>query len=204
MSDPIIQNLERDGSATFHFLDGELDSPAPGPGIEGFYEGPYLNYHKWPRNFNSEDEKTVADAYDILSEFIEEEGPFDGVLGFSHGASLAYGFLAQDTNNNGLCVSGSLFRCAAFFSAIPPFRMNESDQIIYDEGLQRSVNIPTLHVVGREDFVYHHSIKLHAMSDPQWRKLVEHKSGHEIPRDAASVKAVAAGIREMIREASFR
>jgi len=163
-----------------------------------------LNYYTWPRSFDPDDDKTVSEAYELLYEIIKEEGPFDGVIGFSHGATLAFGFLAQHAKKNPYDASDALFRCGIFIGAIPPFRMNDAKNIIYDEGLQNSVRIPTLHVAGKNDFVYSHSIKLHALCNKQWTKLSVHNKGHEIPSDPKNVGALAEGIRELIREANFR
>ena len=49
-----MSDLQRDNIATFHFVEGEIDSE-PGPGIAGFYEGPYYSYYRFPRSFSPED-----------------------------------------------------------------------------------------------------------------------------------------------------
>ncbi|KAF3010990.1 hypothetical protein E8E13_010649 [Curvularia kusanoi] len=53
-------------------------------------------------------------AHELLHEIIEEEGPFDGVIAFSQGASLAMSMLMdQELNNSG---SRPIFTFAALFS----------------------------------------------------------------------------------------
>lgn len=53
------------------------------PGVDGHHPGPYLAWHG--RHFTDE----VAAAHDYVNSVIEEDGPYDGVIGFSQGAALA-------------------------------------------------------------------------------------------------------------------
>lgn len=81
--------------------------------------------------------------------------------------------------------------------------MDKAGRIIYDEGNQGVVRIPTLHVVGREDFVLEHSKKLYGLCDSGSAKLVVHAKAHEIPRASKEVSAIAAGCRDVIQRAMF-
>jgi predicted esterase len=58
-------------------------------GVGAFVPGPFFCYYK---SFAPSD---VKKAHELVSDIIEEEGPFDGVFGFSQGASLALGYLIQ-------------------------------------------------------------------------------------------------------------
>ncbi|MCJ1355502.1 MAG: hypothetical protein MMC33_005494 [Icmadophila ericetorum] len=192
--------MERDQSASLHFVEGELDS-GPGPGIKGIYEGPYYSYYRWPRTFSSEDDRSVADAYEWLYRVIEEDGPFDGVLGFSHGATFAFGFLVQHARKNPY--ASPLFRSAIFIGSLPPFRNDDKGKIVYEKGLQDIVKMPTLHVTGKADFVYEHSMSVYRLCDARSSQLVVHAKGHEIPGDAKNVAMIAAAWREMMQRAMF-
>ncbi|KAH6715843.1 serine hydrolase-domain-containing protein [Leptodontidium sp. MPI-SDFR-AT-0119] len=120
--DPISEELRKDNSATFHFIDGEEDS-GPGPGIEGLFEGPYFSFYAWPRTCTSEDEKAVEEAYKLIYATIEQEGPFDGILGFSQGATLAFQFLSQHAKRFPYDLPNAVFRCGVFICGPPPFRV---------------------------------------------------------------------------------
>ncbi|KAF2215725.1 hypothetical protein CERZMDRAFT_89976, partial [Cercospora zeae-maydis SCOH1-5] len=62
----------------------------------------------------------MLEAYELLYDVIEDDGPFDGILGFSHGGTLASGFIMH---HMAMRPSEPLpFRCALFFNALPPFR----------------------------------------------------------------------------------
>lgn len=72
----------------FTFMDGEHNSE-PADGMTGLFPPPYLCYYPEPRV------DRVFNAIKALGEFIEEEGPFDAVIGFSQGASLAASFILE-------------------------------------------------------------------------------------------------------------
>lgn len=196
---PLIRELQSDNSASFYFVEGEVES-GPGPGVEGIFEGPYFTFYKWPRNV-TDDDKSLNDAYELLSEVIEEEGPFDGVLGFSHGGTLAFGFLAHLFKTKPY--EPPPFRCAIFMNAPPPFRMDDSGNFIMDDGLEGLIHIPTLHITGTNDFIYNHSLKLYALCDPGLSTLLVHEKGHQIPSDAKNMKRITNAIRELGNKAAY-
>ena len=186
--------------ADFYLVEGDLASE-PGPGIEGFYEGPFYSYYKFPRSFEDSDE-SMLEAYELLDEIIETEGPFDGVLGFSHGGTLASGWLMHHAATRPL--EPSPVRCAVFLNSLPPFRMNPGEDPVVDEGLRDGcIQIPTVSVVGTKDFAYNYSMKLHQLCDPRKSQLVVHNKGHDIPNDPKHVHEMARAIRKMSVDALF-
>jgi pimeloyl-ACP methyl ester carboxylesterase len=73
--------------------------------------------------YSAFDPANVKKAHEMLSEVIEEEGPFDGILGFSQGGSLAIAYLLQheiDKPNE-----PAPFKFAAIFSSIISFTPDE-------------------------------------------------------------------------------
>ncbi|RAK81974.1 uncharacterized protein BO72DRAFT_523861 [Aspergillus fijiensis CBS 313.89] len=79
---------DADPSWEFVFLSGEIEC-SPAPGIEGTFPGPY---YCWTRTFDTE---SVDAAHALIEEAIEENGPFDGVLGFSQGAAVIASFMLE-------------------------------------------------------------------------------------------------------------
>jgi hypothetical protein len=130
----------------------------------------------------------------MLSTVIEEEGPFDGILGYSHGGTLAYSFLAEHARRFPL---EPPFRCGIFFNASCPFRL--VDGKIVDETTVRSTNLnmPTLHVVSESDFMYKQSLKLLSWCGSGQETLIRHEKGHAIPNDAKMAKAIGDAIRKL-------
>ena len=194
-----MRDLESDNSATFHFIEGSIDSE-PGPGVRGFYDGPYYSFYKFPRTFEDSDD-SILEAYEMLEEVIEEEGPFDGAIGFSHGGTLISGFLIHHAKTRPY--DPPPLRCAIFFSSLPPFRMEPGGKPQIDPGLDGYLNIPTVSVVGTNDFVYESSLALHNLCNPNISSLVTHTSGHDIPRDPANISAISRTVRRMLTEAAY-
>lgn len=191
-----MKELQWDNTATFHFVEGDIDSE-PGPGIAGYYDGPYYSYYKFPRSF-SDDDSSLQEAYDLLYEIIDEEGPFDGVLGYSHGGTLASGFLINHAKRYPR--APPLFRCAIFVNSLPPFRMNPGEIPVLDSDLEGYINIPTVSVGGSKDWLLEYSRALHRICDASRSRWVMHTKGHDIPMDKKNVAAMAAAIRKLSLE----
>lgn len=198
--DALIRELKRDNTADFYFVEGDLSSE-PGPGIKDFYEGPFYSYYKFPRSFEDTDE-SMLEAYKLLDEIVESEGPFNGVLGFSHGGTLASGWLMHHAAT--LPLEPPPVRCAVFLNSLPPFRVNPGGNPVVDDGFRDGcIQIPTVNVAGTKDMVYPYSIKLHQLCDPRQSQLVIHDKGHDIPGDSKNVAAIARAIRKMSVDALF-
>ncbi|EED18832.1 DUF341 family oxidoreductase, putative [Talaromyces stipitatus ATCC 10500] len=196
---PLVRALQKDQIATFHSVEGEVED-SPGPGIEGFFEGPFFSYYKWPQTVH-DDGHSVTTAYNMLYEIIEEDGPFDCILGFSHGGAVAAGLMVHHITQNPY--DSPLFRCAIFFNSFPPFRMNDENEPILNEGLEGKLTVPTLHVAGRQDFVYNYSLNLYKICNAETSTLLTHDGGHEIPTDAKMITKMAAAIRDLSRRSMF-
>ena len=198
----LTRDLGKDHSASFIYVGGEI-SCGPGPGIEHIYEGPYYSYYNWPQRLETDDQESVQSAYDLLDDIISTEGPFDGILGFSHGATLAFAFLVQHARKHPY--EPPPVRCAVFVCAMPPFRLGGNDEWIYDQAFLEpgALAIPSVHVVGKSDFVLEHSLKLYAVCDAARARLVVHGKGHEIPGDKENVALMALAVRELAHRAMF-
>jgi len=99
-----------EGHHDFVFLQGEVETD-PAPGIKEFYPGPYYTYFEVPTKCQ------VQEALELLEEFIEDEGPFDGVIAFSNGAAVAASYLLQDSKRPS---PQHPFKCAVFFVPLCP------------------------------------------------------------------------------------
>lgn len=192
----LMANLRHDHTATFHFLEGDVDS-VPGPGVAGFYDGPYYSYHQFPRPLSSPDPEgaSILDAFDRLYEAIDEEGPFDGVLGFSHGGTLAASFLIHHAKL--YPQEAPLFRCAIFINALAPFRMDPGTDPVIDPDVEGYIGIPTVHIGGARDPWLEYSLALHRLCDPSRSSWVVHNRGHDIPGDKKNLLAIASAVRKL-------
>lgn len=191
-----MTDLQRDNTATFHFLEGEVDSD-PGPGIAGFYDGPYYSYYRFPRTFSADDddEADILEAYELLYETIALHGPFDGILGFSHGGTLAAGFMIHHAKMSPR--HPPLFRCAIFVNSLPPFRMQPGGLPVIDQGLEGYIKIPCVSIAGAKDALFECSFALHRICDSASSTFVVHGKGHDVPTDRKNVAIMAAAIRKL-------
>ncbi|KAK1977530.1 inducible nitrate reductase 2 [Colletotrichum cereale] len=80
--------LQRELGSWFEFvyLNGAIERER-GPGMAASYPGPFYCY---TAGYAPAD---IRDTFDDLDDFIQENGPFDGVFGFSQGASIAASYI---------------------------------------------------------------------------------------------------------------
>ncbi|EAU32665.1 predicted protein [Aspergillus terreus NIH2624] len=97
----------------FVFLQGDIPSEA-GPGVEGVADGPYYSFFSLPTP------DQLHAAYEVIDQALDTEGPFDGIMGFSQGASLAASYLLSKSNPE------PPVKCAVFFCASMPFDVGSS------------------------------------------------------------------------------
>ncbi|KAJ8103647.1 serine hydrolase FSH [Lipomyces tetrasporus] len=187
---PLITELERDNSAEFIFVDGPVAQPA-GPGIAGVYDGPYLGYFRCDQLPPAHD--SIAAAFHLIDGIVEDEGPFDGVLGFSHGATLATAFLLHHTATRPHDPPWGPFRCAVFIAGLAPFE--ESGRRIRAVERGAVFKLPSVHVAGQEDEVFEESLNLYRLCERDGAALVVHEKGHLVPRERVDLMAVARAIR---------
>ena len=118
----------------------------------------------------------IADGFDQSVEtaldFIKHNGPFDGFLGFSQGASMVHLLLAMEKLNRAQLD----VRFAIFFSGF------SSLSTVHDDLTSvRFSNFPSLHIYGKNDQIVlpETSKKLALLFDDH--KYIEHDGGHFIP-----------------------
>ncbi|KAH7398012.1 serine hydrolase FSH [Cadophora sp. MPI-SDFR-AT-0126] len=214
---PLIRELSRTNSAAFHFLDGIYPQPA-GPGISPLYPPPYYGYfrcdilqeaHDLPSLVVALNSKTyldtVQEAHQLLESVIEEEGPFDGILGFSHGATLAFDFCLRQQErlkNQRLDLDGeeqsvAPLQCAVFIAGPAPFG-TDGLRLKREEGEKPILmGLPTLHAMGKEDFLFQEAKSMFGICDEVCSELVVYGGAHEVPRDRESIGILAKAIRDL-------
>ena len=204
-----MSDLEKDCSASFYFLDGLVEQPASKE-VDGLYEGPYYGYFRcdYSMSENASDsfreawkngtfQDSVIEAYNLIYNILEEEGPFGGIIGFSHGATLAAAFLLYHAKNNPLDSPFATFRCAVFISGSAPLGEN-GVRLSLDEDVGALLKIPTVHVAGKTDELFEESLNLYRLCEKYTAKLVCHDKGHWVPRDRTNTLAMVKAIRDLI------
>lgn len=171
--------------------------------IKGFYP-PEDRYYQY---YDAHSAASLTLALAQLEHYAQEEGPFEGVLGFSQGATLAATYLARLSRDR---PSQPLpFRCAIFFSGGIPFDPHALDhgeiKLLDPKATQPLLQLPTAHVWGRNDSVWPGSSeKLCALCQDPHKKVYIHDEGHSIPsgREEA-VQGCVRVIRRVIDQAEL-
>ncbi|THC88805.1 hypothetical protein EYZ11_011751 [Aspergillus tanneri] len=172
---------ELDSIHTYDFVEGTIPSPLALE-LRDFFPSNQTYYDY----FSAESADSIIAALDSLAKFLEVEGPFDGVIGFSIGAGLAATHLIQQALR--YPEKPSPFTCAIFFSAaapIDPLALERGEVRLLDPDTHRHqflLGLPTAHIWGRNDDLWkHRSEMLYAVCDPKGRGMVLHDEGHAIP-----------------------
>ncbi|KAL9122901.1 MAG: hypothetical protein Q9187_000552 [Circinaria calcarea] len=199
---PLAYEHSKDNSAEFVYLEGEIPSPA-GSGVGDVYEGPYYSFYPWPPEMEpGQYERSREEAYQLIYETIEEDGPFDGIIGFSQGATLTYSFLQHHAKTHPFDPPYSPFRCAVFICGLPPFRLDTRATMLFDD-IQTKVSIPTVHIAGKSDDVFKHSLALYDMCKAETSTLLCHSQGHTVPWNRQITVAMANAIRKLDSQATM-
>ncbi|KAI1740574.1 serine hydrolase-domain-containing protein [Xylaria scruposa] len=101
----------------YEWFEGDIHV-VPQKFLSEVYPGPYLTY------VDILTADSVARALRRIEEFIESDGPFDGVMGVSEGSMLAAALLLKHQIENPF--SAPLFRFAIFISGTLPFSWSSS------------------------------------------------------------------------------
>ncbi|EAW07065.1 uncharacterized protein ACLA_087710 [Aspergillus clavatus NRRL 1] len=149
--------------------------------------------------YYDESPDSMLAALDQLAEYVDEEGPFDGVMAFCHGAALAAEFIIQRYQQDP--EDEPPFKCAIFLSAGLPSNPAELAQ-----GRMRLLNIvtdgeiirlPTAHIWGTNDPVYDICENVSKLCNSNMKSVFIHDGIHEVPGYGA--KEALAGSVKMIR-----
>ena len=126
-----------------------------------------------------------------------EEGPFDCILGYSEGASIAATFVVDSLAK---CAEGGNIvtpRCAVFLNGCTPWSMDTSEPLLADKDGQ-VITIPTCHILAHNDVMAYASTALYHLCDEELATILDHGRGHSIPRDVKTCKLVTTAIRDLV------
>ncbi|KAL8734762.1 MAG: hypothetical protein Q9181_003069 [Wetmoreana brouardii] len=220
---PVAYELGKTLDLQLHFVNGPTVAPAA-VGISQQYEGPYCRFfnpeapslhqlaytarlatESAPNMATPEDHGRImrehgladVDPTNVYS-FIQEQidgGPFDGILGFSEGASAAATWLLQQATHG----ATPHFDFAVFFCGTPPVSPHGSRDIALADELTDRINIPTAHIIGSKDPGYKNSLALFNLCERQSATCYDHGKDHTIPWDPRVTQAIAEEIRAVVQ-----
>ncbi|KAI1264504.1 hypothetical protein F5Y18DRAFT_390615 [Xylariaceae sp. FL1019] len=120
--------------------------------------------------------------YRDLNKYIKLSGPFNGVMGFSEGATLAASMIFRQE----LQLRPDDFKCAVFLSSITPLSIHASvkgELRFLSESIDGTlINLPTAHIWSDADTTPPGVGNVLAdLCCPDSRHIVQHSVGHEVP-----------------------
>ncbi|ONK67465.1 uncharacterized protein A4U43_C05F340 [Asparagus officinalis] len=150
--------------------------------IEGIFPGPYFEWFQFNKEFT--EYTNLEECISFLCDYMTENGPFDGLLGFSQGATLSallIGYQAQGKILKGhppikflVSISGSKFR----------------DPRICDIAYKDAIKARSVHFIGEKDWLKLPSQELAAAFESPL--IIRHPQGHTVPRlDEAATKQLS-------------
>lgn len=139
---------------------------------------------------------------DDIYRTVEEHGPFDGLIGYSEGATVAATLVVDDLKQReAQGKSGSSFKTVVFFHGWPPLATEGENTLLLSDDVGEIITIPTFHVVGASDPYLVGSMALFSVCDSDSAEMFDHGKGHMVPREAGIVKLLADRLRNFWEEA---
>lgn len=185
---------ELGGDHTYHFVDGVVMQPKA-RGVESLAPSDEALYAYYRPGCGESFSGAVAD----LARYLRDSGPFDGIIAFSQGTSLAAALLSDR-----LQVLETGIRCGIFFCGRPPFvDAGTPPPDASADKAQLEIRVPTAHIWGRsDDMEPGKALMLSGMCQSSNRHIYVHLGGHEVPgpRDKGGLVESANTIRSLLRQ----
>lgn len=170
------------------------------------------------------------EAQELVLSTIEDEGPFNGLLGFSQGAGLAASVIMKQSTVGKQLVECAVFICASFLWLIHSSYFIASDETASDpqsslvklnfEGFMSGefsanilhpqklldspigISIPTAHILGgkTDKYIAQSQALLMLCEKNREVKAIDHEGGHIVPRR----RPIACSIAKIITWAAER
>jgi len=138
-------------------------------------EGPHLAWWETvPDWLTTQVYPGVEKSIEKVKRFVEEKGPFDGLLGFSQG-----GVFSAILCNTNIFNFRFVIISSAFVPSIPEFIKGPDHN-----------TIPSLHLYGRNDTLVKPAYSQELSSYFKESVAFEHKGGHFVPTDSESKKVI--------------
>jgi predicted esterase len=89
--------------------------------------------------------QSAQEALDYLYRIMEEDGPFDGIIGYSEGATVAATLILHEHRRFELEGRQPMLKCALFFAGWPPLNPDLDGLVLADQS-DLTITIPTCHI----------------------------------------------------------
>jgi predicted esterase len=89
--------------------------------------------------------QSAQEALDYLYRIMEEDGPFDGIIGYSEGATVAATLILHEQRRFVQEGRQPMLKCALFFAGWPPMNPDLDGLVLADQS-DLTITIPTCHI----------------------------------------------------------
>ncbi|MCJ1232725.1 hypothetical protein MMC14_000678 [Varicellaria rhodocarpa] len=147
--------------------------------------------------FKPKNRDAVGMTINYLRNFIEEEGPFQGVIGLSEGAGAAATVLIDHLEICRARGSPSIIQCGIFLVGFHALKIDSTGWLLSDETDQR-ITVPTCHILSYQDPLIAFAEALWNLCDHDTlRTRVLHDRGHVVPHESEIMVRVAKFVRDL-------
>lgn len=147
--------------------------------------------------------QSILTALDDLEDWITDNGPFDGCLGFSQGAALAAMLIIRQQNRQNPTFRFAIFICAAVPHDEAALQLGEK-RLLHSAIDGQVIGIPTAHIVGIRDPNLLSALELSQLCQKRGKAIFDHGGGHEIPRLPKEITLqMATVVNEVMIKAEF-
>lgn len=172
-----FSGFTQDLKGLVHFYPLDAPHPAVGPPesiVQKVFEGPFYEWWNavedppgvWTYNGW---EKTLG----AVTEYVQSNGPFDGILGFSQGAALAATLVGMQQNGHAMQNIPPFEICVCISGVDPRSQLG-------DLAFSKPITCKSLHVIGAKDPIHKSSERLtERFVSPT---IIRHDGGHVVPR----------------------
>ena len=108
-------------------------------------ETPEQTMRELMREGVADSRKSTDTAMNYLFKVMEEQGPFDGVIGYSEGATVAATLLLKEQLRSEEQGVEPMFKCGIFFMGWPPLDPKTYFLVLSDQS-ERIIDVPTCHI----------------------------------------------------------
>lgn len=164
------------------------------PALKGMINGPFYNHYPW----NTPPGEDLARAIEHTHKFMDREGPFDAVMGFSQGSALAASLVIHHAQTHPH--DAPLFNLAVFICSDRPYEATGTKYIAANPG-EYPITIPTVNIVGKQDHIYDLSMEVYKLCEPSQAVFFDHGQDHRIPFDGENTLGMTAAVEQGIQKA---
>ncbi|CAF1481452.1 unnamed protein product [Adineta steineri] len=166
-------------NSPFPFVNYDFLKSTDNPSNEERYQ--WMSYKPTEWSVSAYDYDTIKESIEYITNYINQNGPFDGLLGFSQGAIVCVTMLLDIPNWS------ILPACIKFVILVgcPPINDKTIKPIL--DTLNKKNQVPTLHVSGRNDTLITTEMSeiIFKYFDPYSAEFYIHKGGHYCPNDSS-------------------